>query len=165
MDELLKQLDRQSKAETAEAKKKRKMMVRVRKNEEESQEDTDLSASGACSTQQADSSAEHGVSPSDAHAHLQQDDQVTKEFVEQWVQSGMPDLWSTQPAAPSFGPGTSGDKVGCLERDRVDAGAHATIQSLLFLPKPNAEFYAEFYIINFQRARVPGHHSQSESDR
>ena len=82
MDELLKQLDRQSKAETAEAKKKRKMMDRVRKNEEESQEDTDLSASGACSTQQADSSAEHGVSPSDAHAHLQQDDQVTTDFVE-----------------------------------------------------------------------------------
>jgi len=156
MDELLKQLDRQSKAETAEAKKKRKMMDRVRKNKEESQEDTDLSASGACSTQQADSSAEHGVSPSDAHAHLQQDDQVTTEFVEQWVQSGMPDLWSTQPAAPSFGPGTSGDKVGCLERDRVDAGAHATIQSLLFLPKLNAEFYAEFYIISFNEHEFPG---------
>jgi hypothetical protein len=140
MLELLKQLDRKSKAlEKAAENKKRKMMEK--REEEEEQEGTDPSTSGTCSTQQAGSSADRGASLSDAHAHLQQDDYVTKEFLDQWAQSGMPDQWSTQPAAPSFGPGTSGDKAGCLERDRVHAGAHATIQSLLFLPKPNAEFF------------------------
>ena len=140
MDPYVQQLRRKSKGrEKAEENKKRKRMEK--REEEEEQEGTESGTSGACSTQQAGSSAGHGASLSDAHAHLQQDDYVTKEFVDQWVQSGMPDQWSTQPAAPTYGPGTEGDEVGCLERDRALAGAHAIIQSLLFLPKPPAEFF------------------------
>ena len=140
MDPYVQQLRRKSKGrEKAEENKKRKRMEK--REEEEEQEGTESGTSGACSTQQAGSSAGHGASLSDAHAHLQQDDYVTKEFVDQWVQSGMPDQWSTQPAAPTYGPGTEGDEVGCLEQDRALAGAHAIIQSLLFLPKPPAEFF------------------------
>jgi hypothetical protein len=124
-----------SQEKTAENRKRKRM---EKMEGEEEQEGTESSTSGACSTQQAGSSAGHGASLSDARAHLQH---VTKEILDQWVQSGMPDQWSTQPAAPSRGPGTSGDKVGCLERDRKDAGAHAIIQSLLFVPKPPAEFF------------------------
>jgi hypothetical protein len=141
MHALLKQLERRIKGHGKAAENRKRKRMEKMDQEEEEQEGIDPGTSGACSTQQAGSSASHGTSLSDAHAHLQQDDYVTKEFVDQWVQSGMPDHWSTQPAAPSFGPGTSGDKAGCLERDRVRAGALATIQSLLFLPKPNAEFF------------------------
>jgi hypothetical protein len=82
MLELLKQLDRKSKAlEKAAENKKRKMMEK--REEEEEQEGTDPSTSGTCSTQQAGSSADRGASLSDAHAQLQQDDYVTKEFLDQ----------------------------------------------------------------------------------
>ena len=123
----------------AEEERERKKMQK--REEEEGEEGTEPSTSGAFATQQAGSSAGHGALLSDPHSHLQQDDHVTKESVDQWVQSGMPDQWSTQPAAPNLGPGTEGYEAGCFEEDRKDAGAHATIQSLVFMPKPDAEFF------------------------
>ena len=90
------------------AKEERERQKMQRREEEEGEEGTEPSTSGAFSTQQAGSSASHGALLSDAHSHLQQDDHVTKPSVDQWVQSGMPDQWSTQPAAPNLGPGTKG---------------------------------------------------------